>query len=186
MTEQPGNSANSPKPPPARSGLTWGVIALVVLCATVAFIIYQLPHDSHASEAAPLRRLWAPTVFTPEGTQIVQSDTIRLEFWTPSSKTGDYLAREAGAVRDRDKWEVIPNEERVVQFGQVLRADADVLGYRRAEVWGHGRTTLKPGWWWVTTVTTNYSAEKLVGVYRNFWKSSNAVFVEIFDNRGRN
>ena len=89
-------------------------------------------------------------------------------------------------MRDRDKWEVMPNEERVVQFGQLLRADADVLGYRRAEVWGHGRTTLKPGWWWAMTVTTNYSADKLVHAYRDFWKSSNAVFVEIFDNRGRN
>lgn len=65
-----------------------------------------------------------------------------------------------------------------------LRTNANVLGYRRAEVWGHGSTVLKPGWWWTMTVTTNYSVQTLLGNYRDFWKSSNAVFVERIENPG--
>jgi len=70
----------------------------------------------------------------------------------------------------------------VLQFGALLRTNANVLGYRRAEVWGHGSTVLKPGWWWTMTVTTNYSVQNLLGTYRDFWKSSKAVFVERIEN----
>jgi hypothetical protein len=73
----------------------------------------------------------------------------------------------------------------VIEFGKRLRADASVLGYRRVEVWGHGRTVLKPGWWWTMAVSTNYSVDKLNRAYRDFWKSSNSVFVEVTDNRGQ-
>jgi hypothetical protein len=115
---------------------------------------------------------------------MVQPNTRRMEFWTPSAKTKDFLASEGGNIRDKDKWEIIPNEERVIEFGKLLRSDWAVLGYRRTEVWGHGRTVLKPGWWWTMTVSTNYPLEKFVLTYRNFWQSSNAVFVEVFDNQG--
>jgi hypothetical protein len=121
---------------------------------------------------------------TTNGTQMIRRDTLRMEFWTPSSKTKDHLARESGAISYRDKWEAIENEEPVLAFGRLLRSDSDVSGYRRAEVWGHGRTVLKPGWWWTMTVTTNYSVEKLVRAYRQFWKTPNTVFVEVIDNRG--
>jgi len=32
------------------------------------------------------------------------------------------------------------------------------------------------------TVTTNYSVQNLLGTYRDFWKSSKAVFVERIEN----
>lgn len=114
---------------------------------------------------------------------MIHPNTRRMEFWTPSVRTKDFLARDDGNIRDRDKWKAIQGDERVIEFGKLLRSDSGVLGYRRYEVWGHGRTVPKPGWWWTMTVSTNYSVEKLVRAYRDFWKSPNAVFVEVIDNR---
>ena len=112
-------------------------------------------------------------------------DTLRLEFWTPSAKTKDFVSKEPKDAGDTNRhWEVIESEEVVTQFGQALRKDTDVVGYRRSEVWGHGRTGLKPGWWWSITVRTNYPVAKLAKSYREFWKTPSSVFVEVIDNRG--
>ena len=59
-----------------------------------------------------------------------------------------------------------------------------MFGYRRVEEWGQGRTSYKPGWWWTVSVTTNYSVNDLAYVYQAFWKSGQAVRVEVIDNRG--
>jgi len=72
----------------------------------------------------------------------------------------------------------------VQQFGALLRTNANVLGYRRAEVCARDSTDPKPGWWWTMIVTTNYSVQTLLGTYRDFWKSSNSVFVERIENPG--
>jgi len=165
---------------------TISTVLVVVAVLALAIAGYVAWGSRHPPVSAPdtTPRIWTPIVVTPEGNQMIQPNTLRMEFWTPSSKTKDYLAQDGGAIRERDKWEAIPSEDRVIEFGKVLRSDSSVLGYRRAEVWGHGRTVLKPGWWWTTTVTTNYSVDKLVRTYRDFWKSSNAVFIEVIDNQG--
>lgn len=72
----------------------------------------------------------------------------------------------------------------MTQFGILLRANSNGLGYRRTAVWGHGRTTLKPGWWWTMPVVTNYSVQNFIHACRGFWKSSYAVFVEAIENPG--
>ena len=166
---------------PARTSI-WSVLVVVLICAAVAFIAYELGRQAHGGKA---RRLWTPIVVTPTGAETaLEAGTRRLEFWTPSGKTKDYLARDRGTIPDRDQWEIISSDEPVQQFGALLRTNSSVLGYRRAEVWGHGRTTLKPGWWWTMTVMTNYSVQTFIHAYRNFWKSSNAVFVEVIENTG--
>jgi hypothetical protein len=159
------------------------VVSVVVL--VIACMFWQSTHSAGVAthEAAP--RIWTPILVTPQGDQMVQPNARRFEFWTPSAKTKDFLTKENGNIRDRDKWEEIPGEERVNEFGNVLRSNPNVLGYRRYEVWGHGRTVPKPGWWWAATVTTNYSIDDFVRAYRGFWKSSNSLFVEVIDNRGR-
>ncbi|HEY2951090.1 MAG TPA: hypothetical protein VGK40_00830, partial [Verrucomicrobiae bacterium] len=139
----------------------WSVLPVAFVCATIAFALYLIV-PSTTKETPPSRRLWTPLVVTPEGNPMVVPDSLRLEFWTPSSKTRVFLAKEGGTARDAGTWEAIESEEPVMQFGRLLHSDSDVLGYRRAEVWGHGRTTLKPGWWWSMTVKTNYSVGKLV------------------------
>jgi hypothetical protein len=142
----------------------WSFLSTVVICATLAFAIYKLLPDK---KAAPARRLWTPLVINNLNTEMI----------VPAKETKD-------AGDTNRNWEVIESEEPVTQFGQALRKDADVVGYRRSEVWGHGRTALKPGWWWSITVRTNYPVAKLAKTYREFWKTPSSVFVEVIDNRG--
>jgi len=178
MSDAPKSSS----PAPARRANFWSTLTVALVCATVAFLVFQY---RQTSATPPAQRLWTPVVLTPEGGETaLQPATRRLDFWTPSARTKDYLAREGGAVRERDKWEILTSDEAVQQFGTLLRTNSNVLGYRRAEVWGHGRTSLKPGWWWNMTVTTNYTVQNLMQAYRGFWKSSNAVFVEVVENPG--
>jgi hypothetical protein len=160
----------------------WGFLSIVVICATLGFATYKF---APTKNTAPLRRFWTPLIVNNLNVEMIVPDTLKLEFWTPSSKTKDYLTRDpkSGGETNRS-WEIIESEDRVTQFGEYLRKDVAVVGYRRTEVWGHGRTGLKPGWWWSITVQTNYPATKLAKVYREFWKTPSSVFVEVIDNRG--
>lgn len=176
------NAKGSTNPRSSRPMNFWAAVCVALICATVAYVVHQF---LNAREPGRPQRLWTPVGVTPEGSEtVIQPATRRLEFWTPSARTKDHLAREDGNIRERDKWEMLANDEPVHQFGQLLRTNSNVLGYRRAEVWGHGRTSLKPGWWWTMTVTTNYTLQQLVQSYRGFWKSSNAIFVEKIENPG--
>jgi len=182
MSDKSQPTTQSPGPAPVRKANIWSVLIMALVCATVAYIAHQV---IHRAPAHPARRLWTPIVVTANGAETtVAAATRRLEFWTPSSRTKDHLAREGGSIRDRDKWEVLASEEPVQQFGMLLRTNDNVRGYRRTEVWGHGSTVLKPGWWWAMTVTTNYTVQNLISTYRGFWKSTNAVFVEMIENPG--
>lgn len=158
-----------------------GVVCCMCVCATAAFIAYLVV----TPKSAPSRRLWLPIVVATNGNQAtIMNETRQMEFWTPSAKTGDYLQREGGEVAKNDKWQVISNDDAVLQFGMILHTNENVLGYRRVEVWGHGRTGFKPGWWWTMNVFTNYSADDLAEAYRKFWKAPQPLFVEVIDNRG--
>jgi hypothetical protein len=182
MSEKPLSATATLNATPVRKANLWSVLIVALVCATIAYIAHQLIHRTPTRSA---RRLWTPIVVRPDGAETtLAAATRRLEFWTPSSRTKDHLAREGGGIRERDKWEAIASDEPVRQFGVLLRTNSDVVGYRRAEVWGHGSTVLKPGWWWSMTVKTNYSVQNLINAYRDFWKSSNAVFVEQIENPG--
>jgi hypothetical protein len=164
---------------PARTMSFWGFLAVAAVCATVAVVVYRVVP---AKKSTPPPRLWTPLVINNLNTEMVVPDTLRLEFWTPSVKTKDFLSKEAGDTNRN--WEAVESEQVVTDFGKHLRKDSDVVGYRRTEVWGHGRTALKPGWWWSITVRTNYPVSKLAKSYREFWKTPSSVFVEVIDNRG--
>jgi hypothetical protein len=118
------------------------------------------------------------------GNQGILGETRQMEFWTPSVKTKDYLRKYHDAVDGLDKWQVIPSDDMVAQFGSLLHSNQSVLGYRRVEVWGQGRTSYKPGWWWTMNVLTNYSVGDLAQAYRGFWKAPQPLLVEVIDNRG--
>ena len=152
----------------------------LIICATIAFIAWLVI----SPKPAPARRLWMPVVVETNGAETVLGDTRQMEFWTPSAKTKDYLAKEGGEVVTKEKWEAIPSDDTVSQFGMMLHSNLNVVGYRRVEVWGQGRTGYKPGWWWTVNVTTTYSVGDLSQAYQSFWKPSQAVFVEVIDNRG--
>jgi hypothetical protein len=137
------------------------------------------------SQPEPPRRLWSPVLIQNNGTESVLGDTRQLEFWTPSATTKDYLRKVHGQVDETEKWQVLSNDDPVVQFGVMIHSNTAVTGYRRVEDWGQGRSTYKPGWWWTVTVLTNYSATDFGRAYQNYWKSVQPVFIEIVDNRGR-
>ena len=125
-----------------------------------------------------------PVVVEVNGNETNLGETRQLEFWTPSARTKDYLHMEGGNVVATERWEVLSNDDPVVQFGKVLHASPNVLGYRRVEVWGQGRTNFKPGWWWTLNVITNYPVGDLARSYQEFWKSHQTLFIEVIDNRG--
>jgi hypothetical protein len=153
-------------------------LCLICVCATICFVAYRLSLPGHS------RHLWYPVVVEANGTENIVPNSRQLEFWTPSAKTAEFLRRENSEIIDTEKWAVISNEDTVVQFGYLLRSNTGVLGYRRVEVWGQGRTGYKPGWWWSVNVLTNYNPSDLGMAYQEFWKSHQAVFVEVIDNRG--
>jgi hypothetical protein len=157
-----------------------GALLLVSWCALIA-VIACLVASKHS---VPARRLWMPVVVETNGNETVLGETRQMEFWTPSAGTKDYLHKDGGEVDPKDKWQVIPGDDTVLQFGFLLHSNVNVLGYRRVEVWGQGRSNFKPGWWWTMNVFTNYSVGDLAHTYQEFWKSSQPVFVEVIDNRG--
>jgi hypothetical protein len=166
MNEQPQNNS--------------GALLMVIICAVIAFITYLVV----SQHPEPSRRLWMPVVVETNGNQTVLGETRQMEFWTPSAQTKDYLHKDGGEVDGKDKWQVIPSEDALIQFGALLHSNVNVLGYRRVEVWGQGRSSFKPGWWWTMNVFTNYSVGDLGRAYQDFWKSSQPVFIEVIDNRG--
>jgi len=157
----------------------FGTLCFLGLCVTVGYIAYVL-----GVHPQPPRRLWAPLLIATNGYTTIMPESRQLEFWTPSAQTKDYLHEEDGHVVPTEAWEVLSNENPNVQFGAMLHTNISVLGYRRVEVWGQGRTTFKPGWWWTVNVLTNYSAEDIAETYESFWKSHATLFVEVVDNRG--
>jgi hypothetical protein len=155
------------------------LLCCVCVCATICFVAYLF-----VSRTEPARRLWLPVVVQTNGDQTILGDTRQLEFWTPSVKTRDYLHKQGDEVVPTEKWEVLSNDDAVLQFGSVLHTNRNVLGYRRVEVWGQGRTSFKPGWWWTVNVLSNYSGGEMGRMYQQYWNSSQAVFIEVIDNRG--
>jgi hypothetical protein len=162
----------------AHPKLVLGTLCCAFVCATIAFSAFHFGSE-------PPRRLWSPIVIETNGNETVLGDSRQLEFWTPSIRTQDYLHKAGGEVVSREKWQVVTNDDVFVQFGAMLHSKHGVLGYRRVEVWGQGRTDFKPGWWWTVNVSTDFSPADLRRAYEQFWKSGQIVFVEVMDSRGR-
>jgi len=176
------SESTSSAPAAARPSKLWATLRVAIVCATVSFLGWRYLNPPPPPSQT---RLWTPVLIGGKGHELIlQPPSRRMEFWTPSAKTKEHLPKDGGEFRPQDKWEILSTDETVNRFGFTLRSNANVLGYRRAEVWGHGKTQLKPGWWWTMTVTTNYSVQNLMHAYRDFWKSSNAVFVEVIENPG--
>jgi hypothetical protein len=181
MSEPPRKNEAVPSSdaPGAYPRTLWGSLPYILVCATIVLVAYFL-----APRMTPPRRLWVPIVVQKDGSQTPLGETRQMNFWTPSVRTRDYMTNRAGAGSSPDKWQMIASDEPVMQFGLLLHSNANVFGYRRTEVWGHGRTVFKPGWWWTVNVTTNYSVAELGNVYQSFWKCTAPVFIEVVDNRG--
>lgn len=156
-------------------------LCLLIVCATIAFLAYL---HVCCPKSGVGRRLWMPVIVEGDGKETVLGETRQMEFWTPSAKTKDYLHKDGAEVTAKEQWEAIPDDNAVADFGSVLHSNKFVLGYRRVEVWGQGRTTYKPGWWWTVGVLTNCSVGDMAKTYQGFWKNQQPVYVEVIDNRG--
>lgn len=165
---------------PTGAAKLFTLLTLALFCAVIAFMVFRYSPP----RAEPPRRLWWPVVVATNGSETVLADSRQFEFWTPSVKTKDFLEMEGGHVVDPERWEVLQNENALLEFGTLLHSNKNVLGYRRVEVLGQGRTPFKPGWWWTVNVLNDYSAGEMGRIYQNFWKSSQAVFIEVIDNHG--
>ena len=174
------NGHSQQETPSAGVGRFFSLFFCACVGAAIAFIVYRYSPPREQ----PARRLWWPVVVNTNGSETVLGDYRQFEFWTPSVKTKDFLHMDGGQVAGQEKWEVLPNEDAVLQFGSILHSNKNVLGYRRVEVLGQGRTNFKPGWWWTVNVLSDYSAGDMGHVYQDFWKSSQAVFIEVIDNHG--
>src|SRR5580692_4044344 len=106
-----------------------GTVSVLCICATVGFVAYLL-----VSNNQPSRRLWSPIVIEANGNETVLGDTRQMEFWTPSVETKEYLAKPGGEIAALDQWQVISNNDTILEFGTVLHTNKSVLGYRRVEV----------------------------------------------------
>jgi hypothetical protein len=118
------------------------------------------------------------------GKETILGETRQMEFWTPSARTKDFLRQENGGVTSNETWQVLSSDDAAIQFGALLHSNVNVLGYRRVEVWGQGRSSYKPGWWWTVNAFTNYTVGDLAQTYQGYWKSAQPVFIEVIDNRG--
>jgi hypothetical protein len=155
-----------------------GVVFAVAVCVAIVFVVWIVVHgpaENVRTIAGAFRTVESPKA----GETKDVPGTSRLEFWTPSAKTVDFLKSKEGL----SAWEANATEERVKAFGELLKAKPGVNGYRRYEVWGHGVTEFKPGWWWVVRVREPFTAEQLIAEYRKFWGTDWPLFVEVLENR---
>jgi hypothetical protein len=155
-----------------------GVVFVLAVCIAIVFIVFIVVHGP-AENVKTITSAFR-TVESPKAGETKDvPGTSRLEFWTPSSKTADFLKSKEGD----SAWEANATEERVKAFGELLKGMKGVDGYRRYEVWGHGVSEYKPGWWWVIRVREPFTAERLISEYRAFWKTPWPMFVEVLENK---
>ena len=161
----------------------WGTAACGAMCAAVVLCVYFILH-------APPEHLRAVGVAffhaEPNGPAKREKGERSYGFWTPSPATRVELQRQGSAATD-DEWMATADEKKLKEFAKNLRNTAGVQGYRRAEVWGHGRGMDKPelpGLWWTVRAKKNFSVDKLSAFYHEQWKNTEAVYIEVFDASG--
>jgi len=159
----------------------WGTLPFAFICAAAVAIVYLVTREKAVESA----RVWRAVVVETNGMETTLGGSRRMEFWTPSVKTKDYLARDGSAIRPKDKWQMLASDDAVIKFGNMLHSNQDILGFRRVEEWGRGRTDFKPGWWWSVNVLTNCSVGDVNRIYQQFWKPTAPIFIEVIDNRER-
>lgn len=113
---------------------------------------------------------------SPEQSRVVQ-------FWSPSSDTCQYAQKDSvGKVVADDNWLCV-SDQKVKDFDEKVIQYPEVIGYRRHNVFGHGRTEFKEGLWWTLNVTKKFSIESFVYSYSQFWGNKRDVYVEEIGSR---
>lgn len=151
-----------------------GALSVLGTLSAICFIVYSfLNADSEKLEQI---RVWSSMFLGKEGKPTQSSGSKQIQFWTPSIKT----SQSNGKLED---WEMDVTQEQVSEFGDKIYELDEVNGYRRYEVFGHGKSNKKWGWWWVVNVNNSFKPEQLSSVYREFWNNSDQnIYVEILNS----
>lgn len=161
-----------------------GVTAIAIILLFLTFILFLLFYAPRERVELLIGEFASTGKFIPQ----TQKRKI-IQFWTPSADTWDSLMRwNFPNLTDDQKKEQLKAEgwqkwdkkdgDKVAQFDQKLSHDRTIDGYRRMKVFGHGHTYFKEGWWWIVTVRADFSMEKFVKDYSEFWGNKNALYVE--------
>ena len=150
------------------------VVALVAIVAGIVACVYFVVVEGKRDNLHAVRGWWTSASVDTSGATTPFRGRKLLQFWTPSLRTKEST--------DAKPWEKLATEETIHGFGAVLKSDSRVLGFRRQEVFGHGRTKSKWGWWWSVTVAHDYQPDDLLKVYSEYWKIRESIYVEITSN----
>lgn len=157
----------------------WGASCILFICVAVVWslsIILHAPREQLETFGVVFWHLDSKNKPKEE------KGVARYEFWTPSKETKNWLKEPL----EGSEWmkEVDDDEKQVAQFGEQLRQQNGVKGYRRCLVWGQGRDPkrgVSPGWWWTVRVTNEFSLKDLSEFYRKFWNNPDSIYVETFN-----
>ena len=158
---------------------TWyGVATVFLVCFTIVAIVSLLLQSKLKIEAKDLKVSFVDGRLTTGGDVNDKNDSYKIGFWTPSLKTVEYWKSEK-FIEDKDKWEQNITENQVVEFANILLVKKVLLGYRRSEVYGKGRSVSKPGYWWIATFKNDFTPKDFAKAYIDFWHSPDSIYVEI-------
>jgi hypothetical protein len=80
------------------------------------------------------------------------------------------------------KWAANPDngtiDKRADNFAENLEKKPEVIGFRRYEVRGKGEAPLTWGYWWVATLSYNYTYEELFQDFRTIWPCADHIYYE--------
>ena len=148
-----------------------GVLALAIVLISYIYFVEAKPHNLGAFTELTQR------FFSPSGVLEETNYFRMIQFWTPSEKT--QLAIPKNSITDR-KWEIV-DESKVREFDQMLyklKVEGTIIGFRRYESYGAGRSGLKYGWWWIVTINKELKLEDFAKKYSDFWKNPESVYFE--------
>jgi hypothetical protein len=149
-----------------------GVAIISLLLAFMSWVVLVKAGHEHISAVCN----FIQHKFSPMGEIEAETSFRLIQFWTPSEKTQRDIVKD-GKVPEARKWEVV-NEEKVNLFGSQLAQHHGVIGHRRCEIAGQGRSGFKHGWWWIATVKNDLKLNEFARFYSAYWGSPIEVYFE--------
>jgi hypothetical protein len=155
----------------------WGALSVLIVVAGLCVIVFFVVVKADPRNVTAVLTLFTGRVAPGGSPESIQSGYL-IQFWTPSAKT------KTARAEDVDAWEKIDSDDRVVEFGNLLRDDKLIYGFRRYEVTGTGLRGLKSGYWWVVSADQRYQLSTFMGTYRSFWKNDKSIYMEVLREGG--
>ena len=153
----------------------WAALSVAIVAISLCVIAYIVIQSPTALETIQVLR----TGQLLQGGKVESTGKNQLiQFWTPSAKTKN------ANVEDIEPWEKLESDDMAIAFGNILRSDQRISGFRRYEVYGTGLRGLKAGFWWVVTAKQDYKLAEFKETYRTFWKNEKSIYIEVIREGG--